>query len=62
MEVLHEVGYPGYENIEEEEASKADAIFETVLGTVSKTFVDIFGSKSYIDFFLDLIVGALAKI
>ncbi|MBR6785195.1 MAG: hypothetical protein IKM25_02990 [Clostridia bacterium] len=62
MEALHEVGYPGYENIEEEEASKADAIFETVLGTVSKTFVDIFGSKSYIDFFLDLIVGALAKI
>ncbi len=62
MEVLHEIGYPGYENIDEEEASVADGILETVLGTISKTFVDIFGSKSYIDFFIDLIAGAVAKI
>ncbi len=62
MEALHDVGYPGYENIEEEAPSKMDDILETVLGTVSKTFVDIFGSKSYVDFFLDLIVGAFAKI
>ena len=62
MEILHEVGYPGYENIEEEEESKMDDILEKVLGKVSKTFVDIFGGKSYVDFFLDLLVGAIAKI
>ena len=62
MEILHEVGYPGYENIEEEEESKMDDILETVLGKVSKTFVDIFGGKSYVDFFLDLLAGAIAKI
>ena len=62
MEILHEVGYEGYENIDEEEPSKADDILETALGFVSKTFVDIFGSKSYVDFILDLIAGAVAKI
>ena len=57
-EILHEVGFQGYENIEEAEESAADDILEKVLGTISSKFVDIFGSKSYIDFFLDLIVNA----
>ena len=62
MEILHEVGYPGYENIDEEEESKINDILETVLGKVSETFADVLGSKSYVDFFLDLVVGVFAKI
>lgn len=60
MEILHEIGYQGYENIEEEE-DKAGPVFEKVLGGISWLFVEVFGSKSYVDFFIDLIAGAVKK-
>lgn len=58
MEILHEVGYQGYENIEEEE-DKAAPIIEKVLGGISWLFVEVFGGKSYVDFFIDLLAGAI---
>ncbi len=59
MEILHEVNYPGYENIEEEEPSKADAFFGKVLGSISEKFVDIFGSKGYFDFVRSILTFGL---
>ncbi|MBO5859154.1 MAG: hypothetical protein J6R20_05195 [Clostridia bacterium] len=58
MEILHEIGYPGYENIEEEE-DKAGPIFEKILGGLSWLFVKVLGGKGYGDFILGLIGGIL---
>ena len=58
MEVLHEIGFEGYENIEEEE-DKAGPIFEKILGGISWLFVKVFGGKGYFDFFFGLIGSIL---
>lgn len=58
MQVLHDLGIEGYENIEEEE-NKAAPIIEKVLGGISWLFVKVFGGKSYVDFFIDLLAGAI---
>ncbi len=58
MQVLHDLGVEGYENIEEEE-SKVDPLLEKVLGGISWLFVEVFGGKSYVDFFIDIIAGAI---
>ncbi len=58
MEVLHELGIEGYENIEEEE-DKAAPIFEKILGGISWLFVKVFGGKGYFDFISGLL-GNLA--
>lgn len=58
MEVLHELGVEGYENIEEEE-DKAAPIFEKILGGISWLFVKVFGGKGYFDFISGLL-GNLA--
>lgn len=58
MEVLHEIGFEGYENIEEEE-DKAGPIFEKILGGISWLFVKVFGGKGYFDFFFGLIGNIL---
>ena len=55
MEILHEVGYPGYENIEEEEEDNITPILEKVLGGISWLFVKVLGGKGYGDFVLGLI-------
>ncbi len=62
MEILHEVGFPGYENIEEEEEPAINGILEKVLGGISAKFVEIFGSRSYVDFFLDYALELIKKI
>ena len=54
MEILHEVGYQGYENIEEKDTT-ADAVFEKILGGISWAFVKVFGGKGYFDFIAGLI-------
>ncbi len=54
MEILHEVGYPGYENIEEEE-DKVTPILDKILGGISWLFVKVLGGKGYGDFVLGLI-------
>lgn len=54
MEILHEVGYPGYENIEEEE-DKVTPVLDKILGGISWLFVKVFGGKGYFDFVRDII-------